>query len=249
MKSGYLRGAILEELRQSVPNNLERYRYGSFEYLSTDFLHWFEGAFDFDESQLSSLQLPDSSGQHDEENCACCYRALSGLSPYEARDERFWVYITHTVLLDYTRERWPIPEEEEPAIAHIRTHFFARDKRQIERDNAASRLWWMARLCQRVSGIPLEECLEVLLYRSDVRANIIERPTASLNSVVFGAIIRKLHASYRGEKKLFEPTCFRGLMRRINSIGGVKLLDCMTEHQLGTLIDEIVSTDLNMASV
>ena len=111
MKSRYLRGAILEELRQSVPNNLERYRYGSFEYLSTDFLHWFEGAFDFDESQLSSLQLPDSSGQHDEENCACCYRALSGLSPYEARDERFWVYITHTVLLDHTRERWPIPEE------------------------------------------------------------------------------------------------------------------------------------------
>jgi len=38
MKSRYLRGAILEELRQSVPNNLERYRYGSFEYLITDLI-------------------------------------------------------------------------------------------------------------------------------------------------------------------------------------------------------------------
>jgi hypothetical protein len=79
--------------------------------------------------------------------------------------------------------------------------------------------------------------------------NIIERPTASLNSVVFGAIIRKLHASYRGEKKLFERMCFRGLMRRINSVGGVKLLDCMTEAQLDALINEIVDLDLRLASV
>jgi hypothetical protein len=88
MKSRYLRGAILEELRRNVPSNLERYRSGSFEYLSTDFSNWFEGAFDFDESDLSSFLVPDASGQGDEENCALCYRALSGLSPYEARDER-----------------------------------------------------------------------------------------------------------------------------------------------------------------
>lgn len=249
MKSRYLKSATMEELRQNVPNNLERYRSGSFEYLGTDFSNWFEGAFDFDENQLCSLHVPDTSEQHDEEDCAVCYRALSELSPYEARDERFWAYLTHTLLLDYTRKRWPIPEDETSAIGHIRTHFFARDKRQIERDNAASRLWWMARLCQRVSGIPLEECLEVLLYRSDVRANIIERPTVSLNSVVFGAIIRKLHSSYKGQKRLFDRVCFRGLMRRINSIGGVKLLDCMNEQQLGVLIDEIVSRDLNMVSV
>jgi hypothetical protein len=249
MKARYLKGAILEELRQNIPNNLERYRSGSFEYLRTDFSNWFEGTFDLDENQLSRLHTPDASEQHDEEHCARCYRALSGLSPYEARDERFWVYLTHTILLDYTRKRWPIPEDDALAIGHIRTHFFAHDKRQIERDNAASRLWWMARLCQRVSGIPLEDCLEVLLYRSDVRANIIERPTVSLNSVVFGAIIRKLHISYRAQKKLFERICFRGLMRRINSIGGVKLLECMTEDQLGALIDEIISSDLRLGSV
>jgi hypothetical protein len=49
MKSRYLKGAILEELRQDVPRNLERYRSGSFEYISADFSNWFDGAFDFDE--------------------------------------------------------------------------------------------------------------------------------------------------------------------------------------------------------
>jgi hypothetical protein len=38
-------------------------------------------------------------------------------------------------------------------------------------------------------------------------------------------------------------------MRRINSVGGVKLLDCMTEDQLGALIDEIIDSDLKLVSV
>lgn len=250
MKSRYLKSAVLEELRQDVPNSLERYRSGTFEYLKMDSSNWFEGPFDLDETRLAMLRIRDDSAElYDEENCVTCCEALSALSPYEARDERFWVYLTHTLLLDYTRKRWRIPPDDEVATKHIRTHFFVRDKPDIERNNAVSRLWWMARLCQRVSGIPLEECVAVLLYKSDVRANIIERPTASLNSGVFSAIIRKLHTSYKGQKKLFERMCFRGLMRQINSIGGVKLLDCMTEEQLDALIDEIISRDLNIVSV
>ena len=249
MKSRYMKSAVLEEFRSSISNNLEAYRSSSFEYLITDFSYWFEGAFDFDENQLARLRLRDNSGErYDEENCAICYRALAGLSPYEARDERFWTYLTHTLLLDYARKRWPIPMDDASAVNHIRSHFFARDKRDIERNNAASRLWWMARLCQRVPGIRLEECLEVFLYESDVRANIIERPTACQSPAVFGAI-RKLHLSFKGEKRLFERTCFRTLMRRINSIGGVKLLDCMTEQQLSSLIDGVVSSDLKLGSV
>jgi Family of unknown function (DUF6339) len=178
-----------------------------------------------------------------------CFKALSKLTGYEARDERFWSYLTHTLLLDYTRRRWPLPAGKAAAVAHVKKHFFARDKRQVERDNAASRLWWMARLCERVTSLPLKDCLEVLLFRSDVRANIIERPTASQCPELFSAIISKLHVSLNGEQKLFDRAIFRPFMRKLNSIGGVMLLDCMNEQQLASIVSGIIKNDFGLQSL
>ncbi len=107
----------------------------------------------------------------------------------------------------------------------------------------------MAFLCQRIPGLSMQAALQVLLHRSDVRANIIERPTASQSIVVFSGIIKKLHASYTGQKKLFERAVFRPFMVRINSIGGVKLLDCMSEQQITELIGRVVETDLGLAVI
>ena len=250
MKARCLKSATLDEMRESVPNNLELYRSGSFLDLETDFSKFFEGRFDVDEIHLAGFRLPDSPTQlHEEHNCLACLEAMSDLTPNEARDERLWAYMTHTRLLDYTRRRWPIPVEDGIAVKHIRQHFFGKDKRAIERDNAASRLWWMAFLCRRVSALSISDALNVLLYRSDVRANIIERPTASQSTIVFGAILKALHASYIGQRRLFERDAFRPFMRRINSIGGVKLLDCLSETQMTELIDRVVAMDLKLASI
>lgn len=250
MKARYFKRATLEELREDVPNSVSIYRTGSFSYLEADSSKFFEANVDVDEAKLAVFQTPDQQGQlFEEHNCLTCYQALAGLTPYEARDERLWAYLTHTWLLDYTRKRWPIPDDDEAAVSHIRQHFFGKDKRAIERDNAVSRLWWMAFLCQRVPQLSMSEALQVLLYRSDVRANIIERPTASQSIIVFSAIIKKLHASYSGQKKLFDRAVFRPFMVRINSIGGIKLLDCMSEQQMTELIDRVVETDLELVAI
>ena len=249
MKARYLRRATLEELRAAVPEHIEIYRSGSFPYLEADFTKFFEVDFDVDQGRIETLRATDGGEYFEEQNCAACYEALQGLTPYEARDERLWAYLTHTLLLEYARRRWPIPVDDGAAVNHIRQHFFAKDKRAVERDNAASRLWWMAFLCQRVPLLSMPDALEVLLYRSDVRANIVERPTASQSIVVFSAVIKKLHASYIAEKKLFDRAVFRPFMIRINSIGGVKLLDCMSEKQMTELIDRVVETDLGLASI
>ena len=61
--------------------------------------------------------------------------------------------------------------------------------------------------------------------------------------------MKKLHASYLGEKKLFERNVFRPFMMRLNSIGGVKLLDCMSEKQLANVIGNVIERDLELASL
>jgi hypothetical protein len=242
----FLRHSALEKLRETVPDNLDAYRAAGFPHLLLDHSLYFEGKFEIDTNSLSRLKFPEQGSLYDTENCQAAYAAMTALSPYEARDERVWVYLTHTYLVEYARKRWPIPADNDVAIAHVRRHFFAKDHRQIERDNAGSRLWWMAHLCRRVKSLELRESLNVFLYRTDVRASMIERPTVSQSANLFSAVIAKLRQSFEGKKKLFERASFRRLMREINSVGGARLLDAMSEEQIGALIDSIVRQKLGL---
>ena len=248
-KARFLRHSALDELRNQVEQNLASYRSGDFDRLVVDGSHWFDHSVEIDEEALAGLKAPEGQNHWEPENCAILYNAMAGVSPYEARDERIWAYLTHTDLLIYTRLRWPIPADDREAAAHVRKHFFARDKRQVERDNAASRLWWMAYLCSRVSSLDLHDALEAFLFRSDVRANIVERPTSSQSVELFGAIVRRLWDSFAGERRLFERGTFRRFMREINSVGGFKLLDCLNAAQIDAILDEIINERLQLVKL
>ena len=230
----------LNELFGQIEYNLENYRTGNFDYLRNDSANYIEILHEVDNLNFSKIQCTEI--DHKEvENCIMLYDFMHNLSRYHARDERLWVYLVHTDLLDYSRKRWPIPENDELAIKHIRTHFFVNGARGFERDNTVARLWWMAFLCNRVQGIPIQDVLTCLLYKSDVRANIIERPTTSLNKNLFNSVIKKLHTSYIGDKSLFERDKFRSLMKEINLLGGVKLLSSLEEKAMYQIVEECVA--------
>jgi hypothetical protein len=244
-----LRSSPLEELRSSIRKNLTAYRKGDFEPLCVDPANWFEHQVEYNEAELKKLKAPTSDGYYEVENCDLLYAALQGLTPYEARDERLWVYLSHSALLAHARLRWPIPDQDDAAVQHIAKHFFARDKRGVERDNVGSRLWWMAHLCSRVTGMDRQAALRAFLFRSDVRANIVERPTTSQCSELFSAIVRRLGASLEGGKKLFERATFRSLMTEINSVGGYKLLDCLPGEHVEDILNEIIGNKLKLAKL
>ena len=246
MKARFFRSAALEDLRAHVTTNLPIYRSGSFDALELDSGLWFEHTTEVDESQFANIRVPAGPDLYEIDNCAALHDAFGGLSPYEARDERLWTYYAHTHLLTYARARWPIPADPSLAASHVLRHFFAKDKRQLERDNAVSRLWWMAHLCMRVNGLSRTEALSAFLYKTDVRANLIERPTTSQSIELFGAVLRKLVISYQGERRLFERTTFRQLMAEINSVGGFKLIDCMDTVQSDELVDAVVRERLGL---
>ena len=249
MKVRYLKQDALDDLRAEIAENLDAYRNSDFGYLENDPSFSFEHSSDIDVAALSGLHEPDGANFFEAENCAILYQALHGLSPYEARDERLWAYLTHTSLLNHARKRWPIPADDVEAVKHIRQHFFAKDKRQIERDNVGSRLWWMAHLCSRVIDIEQGAALEAFLYRSDVRANLVERPTTSQAATLFGAILGKLVLSYGGKKALFERATFRRFMMEINSVGGYKLLDCLPAKAVDLIVSDLITHKLALSEL
>lgn len=237
MKARLLRTDIIKELQGAIPENLERYRTGEFMFLQEDASKYIELDLELDFERICQIQCEEDD-LREVQNCEHMFRVFPDLTPYMARDERLWIYLTHTLLLDYSRKRWPIPIDDEKAQLHIKSHFFASGNRGIERDNAASRLWWIAHICSRADKFELKEALQYFLYRSDVRANIIERPSTSQNTLVFSAILEKLRESYYGDQKLYERDTFRNFMIELNVQGGVKLLDALNKQT----IDQIVSS-------
>ena len=231
------RYSAISQLYKDIAINLPRYRDGDFEFLSEDPTRFIESKCQIDEERLLDVHCaPD-----DINEVACCLAVadgLNGVTPYLARDERVWVRLTHIELLHYSRMRWPIPSKNEEAIIHIQKHFFAKSARGIERDNAVSRLWWMATVASKVEGLKTSEALTALLFQSDVRANIIERPSTSQNTALLSALVIQLHKSLKSDQQLFERERFRSLMKQLNLNGGVKLLDILGVDELQDMVRE-----------
>jgi Family of unknown function (DUF6339) len=249
MKVKLLRERALVDLRSKVKANLDLYRTGNFEYLNLDPALSFNSEVDLLEDEISKLRSPVGPQSFEAENCVTMLAGLPDLTPYQAADERLWTMLSHTVLLSHARARWPIPSKPDEAEEHIRKHFFAQNYRQLERDNVGARLWWMGHLCARVKGMTLKQALDVFLFRSDVRANIVERPTTAQSVAVFSALLRKLGQSYNGKKKLFERNTFRSLMIQLNGLGGYKLLDALDAKSVENLIDDLLATRLRVTEI
>ena len=240
MKIRFLKSQAVSELYTQVQDNLDQYRTGNFDFLEQDISLYFEGQLEIDESSIEKIKC-DKKDFKEVENCKLMLDSLKDITPYLARDERLWVYLTHTLLLNYARTRWEIPVDDEKAIKHIRSHFFARGARGIERGNAASRLWWMAHLCSRVKSLSLDDSLKAFLFMTDVRAGIIERPSTCQSITVFETVIKMLKESLEGDQKLFKRNIFRPFMMELNLQGGVKLLDSLPEREIRRIAINCVS--------
>ena len=232
------RASTVTDLFNSIEKNLETYRSGSFEGLLTDTSLLLDSSCTLNPGAISSVVCNES----DENEVQCCIgvsNGLQGVTAYLARDERLWVRLTHIEFLKYTRQRWAIPKDDTKAVAHIKKHFFAKGARGIERDNAISRLWWMTEICKKVEGLTLQEALTAFLFQSDVRANIVERPTTSQNAALLSAVVNKLHESYLGDKALYGREKFRSVMKKLNIEGGVRLLEVLDIKALGAVIEKV----------
>lgn len=241
MNARFLKASKMRELASKIGENIEQYRSGNFDFIANDPEYYFESETKITEEILANVSCTETD-LNEVDSCIKVYFGIGQISEYLARDERLWVYLTHTILLDYARKRWPIPSDPEKAVKHIRTHFFCSGARGVERDNAASRLWWMSSLCSRCSGIELKDSLACFLHQSDVRANIVERPTTSQNIRIFNAILRRLHISLTGDKALYGREKFRLFMKNLNLQGGVKLLAALPDPKIEEILDYCIAT-------
>ena len=236
-----LKSECVANLKASISKNLDRYRSGNFVGLLDDMSLELEA----DYSALSGIIMPSAVDLKDVDNCVIINNIFGHLTPFAARDERLWTQLTHGPLLHHSRKRWPIPEDDDKAVSSIRSHFFAGDKRNLEARNAVSRLFWLAQIASRVTALPLKETLELILYRQDVRQNVIERPTVLQAEAILVSVINNLKISKASDEKLYEREVFRELQERLNEYCGYMFVESLpladVQKIVDTMITEIIS--------
>ena len=236
-----LKSECVENLRQGINENLDRYRTGDF----TGLLDTITIDVEFDYAALSGVILPDDDDLKDVENCELISTVAKNITPFAARDERLWAHLCHGPLLEYSRKRWPIPTDDEKAVASIRSHFFAANKRNLEARNAVSRLYWLALIASRVKNLPIKEVLSLILHKQDVRQNVIERPTVLQAEAILIAVIESLEASKASDEKLYERANFRELQERLNEYCGHIFVESLPNATVKTIVGEMVADILS----
>lgn len=247
----YIRKNQLGKLRNAVKNNIELYKseephdwnafFGNEQFIRSS-------SIPVSEDIGSHIQMPENKDLKDAENSIIIYEALKDLTPQQATDERVWAYFTHFELWEYVQHRWPLKENarEEAAVRYIQAHYFLSGVRGFFRDNAVSRLWWMGWVASHCHHFNAEKTLEILLYQSDVRANLLERASFGMSKEIFSAVMKWLGKSYDGEKVLFQRETFRQLMKHLNRKGGRIMLNALKPKQLSDLIEKTLKDDLGL---
>lgn len=114
-----------QELYAKVSENLEKYADPEFDWVASSSGEVRD--LDFEQPDLSGMMKYASTGfaTDDFKAAKILYEAYKDfLSPLQAAQSHFWQYLSHVVLKDYMRTRWPKVNQSECPASYILEHWF-----------------------------------------------------------------------------------------------------------------------------
>lgn len=221
----------LDRLKASIPENLPLYRAAApiplGEVIET-------------KVEVSDVALKIGK-EFDLANIISLYESFRDLPASLIRDERMWVYLTHSEFAGYAMSRYSIPEDDAEAVKAVQTRLFASTERQIESRNAVSRLCWIGFVASRFPG-RLEDALEVITLQQDILLNMIERPGVLQVPTVFNALMTRLVESYSDDGGLLERITFRSIQKALNLACGSTFVECLPLDKVQRLVDKAIES-------
>jgi hypothetical protein len=212
----YVGQEVADSLKNSIAENLDRYVSGDFADLESGGDWRIPLTIDADLDSLQGLSL-DSGAQAEITNAELVGKALGGLTPSLARENRIWVRLSHVECLEYSRARWLAGETREDVLAKgIQKHFFATTLNSCRDDHAIARLWWAYRIAKQAMPEEPRRALGLILARADIRLNLVERPGIGARAKLCAGVLRLLErdSAFRDS----EPE-FRSFMKWLNLLG------------------------------
>ncbi|MCH7883365.1 hypothetical protein IIA95_03040 [Patescibacteria group bacterium] len=172
-------------------------------------------------------------------NAKILFEAYQNLTPEDASDERFWAYLTHTTFWDYMKKRTNLGSvSEEKKGDYILTHWFLDplSPKTIARNDIA-RLWWSAYLTHDEKLKDPYMLTRQLFSMQDYSRTLIEGVQGRNRNVLHGVLSFVIDNpelfKQRKEAKV------RFVMRKINQIGGYRLLSSVSKKEVKNTLKKL----------
>lgn len=241
MKLYFLKQDALEVLRVNISNNLEKYKE-----INNDWIYEYfeENPFLEFKMEVPDFELKSSRGGIsglEVENSIIIHKNLKEvLSPSQASDERFWSGLTHGVFWSYMHDRWEMDIKETSKESINTRYFFKGSNKHALRANTISRLWWVADMFYDDEREDPYELLNAFSHDFVTKVHTYLSLRISSSKIVNKSFAEAImYLEELEESTEYRRDFFRALLRYLNILGGVTILDCYDVKELkNLLIDE-----------
>ena len=234
----FLSESRVAKLANSISENLERYTSGDFLDLERENGWAIETrTVTVDLGILENLDGGSRAASADIENSLILYRALNGMTPALARDERIWVRLAHIECLDYARARWLSGYSGDDLVKQVRLHMFAPNLTAIRDDNALSRLWWNVHIATIADPEDPEGALRLILKTADIRSNFVERTGTASRRPLARAVVRAMRSD---PWVTSNERAFRHFMIALNRNGGGILFEALPAYETSRFVQACI---------
>lgn len=148
------------------------------------------------------------------------------LSESQASDERIWAAYTLSEFVEYMRYRW-MPEGGSDKLD--RFFFNNSGKRSLFR-NGIARLWWIGYHTFDPSRADPYELTAFVCRKQDIINQLLDIGFASNKNIVKAVLNTLFDAEKAGA--VIDRSLMREVSQYINQLGGIYILDCLTEEDI-----------------
>lgn len=169
--------------------------------------------------------------KNDVYNTKVFYSALKKLSDSQATDPRFWVGLAHSDFWDFMGHRLKLQQVHYDQ-KRIESNFFCmRGKKDSLFRHALARMWWVGRLTYDKNAVDPFESLKYLHKGYGDKVKKIFKCDFSGNPAVTRALLKSCMTIEQDYGTVPEQD-FHELLRYVNLLGGILILDYLTEEEL-----------------
>jgi hypothetical protein len=175
-------------------------------------------------------------------NTEVVYRALPGLTAFEASRDELWATLTLGHYTQYVRRRWRAASQQDIDLRrNYRLHYLSSGIRNRWRDNAIGRLWWLHHYSRMMLPDDPYRALKVLFFRDkNLGETLLTKPSIATVPSVARAVIEISYERFiEPGSASFSRDGFRSVIRDIDVASGRSLLSLMPPEKVRTLVDEI----------
>lgn len=232
MKLHFMKEDALAYFKQNVHYNKNYYLHENNNWVFekyTDSSPLVEFKNDFPNFQLeTSFKNP---GEADYYNVKILYTALRSLTDTQASDERFWVGLAHSDLWEYMRYRCQVNANNISDDKIMINYFFNYGHKRSLIVHPIARLWWVGRLIFNEEINDNFAALEYMKVDFATKVRTLFSSNYTNNPKITRALLNAVGEMETQGLKVSRES-YHELIRYVNTLGGIIILDYLSENEL-----------------